>query len=69
MRIGGAGSSDKLPFAGIGTAKAEVLFDSAVEQVSILGDYGDHSPHCIGIERPQVLPPDAYRAALWVMQA
>src|SRR5687768_17924515 len=41
MGIGGLGGGEQLVVGGVGLAEAEVLEDSAVEEVGVLGDDGD----------------------------
>ena len=69
MRVGGAGGGDKLGLVGVGAAETQVVLDRAVEQVGVLRHDGDHPAHRLRVERAQVLPADADRAALRVVQA
>ena len=69
MRIGVARRRFDLVARGVGLAEPQVLFDGAVEQVSVLVDNRDHSAERFGIERLDVVTADLDRAALRVEEA
>ena len=69
VRVGGVGGGNQVRLAGVGAAETQVVLDRAVEQVGVLRHDGDHPADRGRVERAQVLPANADRAALRVMQA
>ena len=69
VRIGVARRGRDLLIVGAGLAEPQILFDRAVEQISVLVHDRDHPAHRLGIEHLEVAPADQHPSPLRVEEA
>src|SRR5262249_46304393 len=68
LRIGGSRRRLYFRVARLGLAEPEILFDGAVEEISVLLHHGDEGADLLRIERAQIAPVDADGAGLRVIK-